>query len=492
MAVTPTNQTAGSREGRARTGFIWNLVTTFGVRAVDLLRIMIVARLLSPADFGLFSMAMVVLLGMSALGTFGLKEAFIAHRQDDDDEQERWMHAIWTGNVGIQFMLMLLLLAVAWPASLMYDEPRLFPMLLVLAAIPAMKAFNNPALMLLEKRIQFFRVAMFDLAVALIALAATTFIAWTTRSAWALVWGQIISVGLGALASYGIYRMRPRFKFDWEPIRQSLHFGKYLMAISVMTVITTQVDNLIIGLKLGAVALGLYVIAFRICEIPKLIIASTVSRTLFPYYAEIVSSGDTPLGPVWVRTFAYIMWLAAAAYVPLIVCSEFVVTLLFGQKWQPAAVLLVPLGILGILRSLNRALNPLLMAMKQTRVDATAKLVETIIFVPAILLGFELTGDVMGIAWGSVASYAVGAVWRLVWAMQTLKPGYLFFAGRMLRPLSGFLIMLVGGMAAVSAGLHPILGIMLMLLVWTLGILSAESEIRHWVVSQLRSASSRS
>lgn len=464
---------------RLRDGLRWNVLATLASQAIDLLRVIIVARLLAPEDFGIFAMAMVVLLAIIELGNFGLKDAFIALSQETDIDEDRWLHSVWTGNLGIQALIGGLLAAAAYPASLMYDEPVLFPMLLALAVVPLLRALKNPALMLLEKRIDFARVALFDLVVAIITLVATTILAYLTRSPWALVIGSILAAGLSSAASYWLASMRPRLMFDWAPMKQSLVFGKYLMAMSVMSMLTTQMDNLFIGVQIGAAALGFYTIAYRICEMPKLLLTATASRTIYPYFAETLRNNPAQLSGAWLRSFNYITWLTIAAFLPIILCRDFVIFVLFGPQWSEAAALLVPLGILGILRCMNRSQNPLLLAVKKPELETIAKVVELLLFLPLIYAGYRITGDALGVAWGAAATYVAGTALRLIWSVRILRPGLASLLFESAKPAAAAGLMLAAATAALSLQAHDMIVIVLLGAIWLSCLLVMEPLARQ-------------
>lgn len=468
-----------------RRGFAWAGLAGASSHALNLVRVMLVARILTPEDFGVFGMALVLLLGVSALGQLGFKEALIAHEQANDGEREKWLHSLWTGNLALNLLLGGTIAAAAWPAAQLYDQPELFAMLLTMSAVPIITALNNPQLMVLEKQIALGRIAAVELAVAVSGLVFTVLLAWLLRSAWALVLGQLIAPGAGVLVSYAIAGGRARLAWDRSALKQSLHFGKYIMLAAGLSMIITQLDNLLIGAQLGAAALGIYMIAYRISEIPKVIITTTVFRTLFPYYSEQLLGGRAPLREAWQAANVYTLWLVAGAYLPMALCSEFFIVTLFGEQWSPAAPILVVLALLGALRTGNRALLPVLMALRKTKADAAFKSVEAVLFVPAVFVGLAWAKDPIGAAWAGVFALSAGLVLRAIYVQRILNASPGTILRTLLRPLLGALVTTAAGIIMLKLN-WPQLGVVIaMITLWACLLLTMDGTARRWVLTSL-------
>ncbi|MBR9813613.1 lipopolysaccharide biosynthesis protein [bacterium] len=476
--MSEVKQAANSRLQR---GLAWSGMASVGTHVLNLLRVMIVARILAPDDFGLFGMAMVVLLSANSMGQLGFKDALIAHEQTSDEERQRWLRSVWTGNLLLHCVLGLSIAALAWPTAQFYERPELLAMLLTLSVVPLLTALRNPELMMREKRIAFGAIAVVEFTISIVGLIFTVALAWWLESAWALVLGQLLAPAGGLLVSYLVIPGRPRLGWDRDALRKSVTFGKYIMAAAILNMIITQMDNLAIGAQLGAAALGIYMIAYRISEIPKLVLTQTACRALYPYYAERLQAGDDALRAAWLQSTRYIIWLIIGAYLPMALCAEFLLLLLFGEQWLAAAPILIVLALLGALRTGNRALLPALMALKQTRMDAGYKLLEAIIFVPAVLVGLAWTGDPIGAAWGGVLALGVGMSFRTRALLHMLRVDGAQTSVLGLRPLAGGLAIVVSATGLLGAGIHPLLALVSMGLVWLASLLVLEPGARTWI-----------
>ena len=476
---------------RLRRGIAWSGLASGVTHVLNLLRVMVVARILAPVDFGVFGMAMVVLLGVTSLGQLGFKEALIAHEQAEVHERQRWLHSLWTGNLLLNFVLGVSIAALAWPAALLNQQPGLVPMLLVLSVVPLLTALKNPQLMALEKRITFAPIAVVELTVAISGLVFTILLAWWLQSAWALILGQLIAPAGGLVASYLVTPGRPVLAWDRDAMRQAFHFGKFILAAAALNMIITQLDNLAIGAQLGAAALGIYMIAYRISEIPKLIITQTAFRALYPYYSEQRIAGVAALRDAWLHATRYIVWLIVGAYLPIMLCAQFFVLLLFGDQWLEASPILVVLAMLGGLRTGNRALLPALMALRMTRIDAAYKLVEVLLFVPAVFIGLAWAAEPIGAAWAGVAALTVGMLLRAEHVRRALQASPKQMTLMIARPVIGCALSGFFGLAMLRAQWHPLSVSFVMSGVWLLVLLATEPGARSLLLQVVETAKRR-
>lgn len=477
-----------SLAGRLQLGMAWSGVASAATHLLNLLRVMIVARILAPADFGVFGMAMVVLLGVTSLGQLGFKEALIAHDQADDAERQRWLHSLWTGNLVLNVVLGVSIAALAWPAAVLNQQPNLVAMLLALSVVPVLTALKNPQLMALEKRIAFAPIAAVELSMAVSGLVFTVLLAWWLESAWALILGQLIAPAGGLAVSYLVATGRPVLAWHRDAMRQAFHFGKFILAAAALNMVITQLDNLAVGAQLGAAALGIYMIAYRISEIPKLIITQTAFRALYPYYAEQRIAGPAALRDAWLQATRYITWLIVGAYLPIMLCAQFFVVLLFGDQWKEAAPMLVVLALLGGLRTGNRALLPALMTLRMTRVDAAYKLIEVLLFVPGVFLGLAWAGDPIGAAWAGVAALTVGLLLRAAHVRRALQATRWQMGLLIARPAAGGIVSGLVALAMLSAHWHPLVVAFAMSGVWLTALLALEPGARTMLLRALATA----
>jgi lipopolysaccharide exporter len=394
----------------------WNFIATGANQLANLLRVVVTARVIAPAEFGVFGMTMIVYAGLAAFSDLGTKAAFLSQNSENEQEQRDWLDTQWSMDVVIKGALAVALAASAYPASWYFREPRVAPIIVVLGLSPLIRSFSNPAMLLLEKKIEFRRIAYYEVGTGIASAVITALAAWYLRSAWALVVGHVGGSLLSVAITYVVEPGRARFRIVRGPFRASLVFAKAMLMLNGLNFLAGRFDNLVIARRLGAVALGAYGVANRLIEIPVGIITYEVGRVLFPYYAQAAGRGEAALVIAFQKSSGYIMWALFALFIPLFMYADLVVPLLFGPNWDAAIPVARVIAVSGIVRGASRALGTLLQALQLPNLDARGTFAEVAALVPTCLFAIPLAGAV-GAAWAVVVSFCVGAIFRF-WLVQ--------------------------------------------------------------------------
>jgi len=464
-------------------GFSWNFILMATTHTLNLLRIVIVARILVPEDFGLLGMAMAVIVGISVFGDFSFNNALIVHEQHSDEEQKNWLNTIWTAGLFVNLVLTILLILAAFPASVFFNDERVAWIILVLSITPLISAFANPEMAIFEKNMAYQRIAVLEILKAFIGTVIVIIAAWILKTVWALVIGFIAGSLIGTGLSYFLFKYRPSFEIDRDILKQTLGFSKHILAVSVMTYVTTQFDNLVIGTIMGATLLGLYLLAYRLTEYPVLLL-SGVTRVLLPHYASI-STDLNKFRDTWMRVYRIMLWGALLFYIPLMLFPNWIITTILGEQWGIAGEFLGILAFAGLLRILARSVTPALLALKRPDIDAQSKMIEVIIFIPGILIAAH-TGDLKIVSWVVVFTYLVALALRLYAINRELDIPMSFFIALIFH---GLLITGVTGGAAYVSMLvtgKEIISIVLVLLIFIFFAFLFLPDFRIFMHSRLK------
>src|SRR5437870_12209 len=147
---------------RVRVGAIWNVASLALTRLVAISRSIVLARLLSPDDFGLFGMALTLLTAMSALTNIGLDTSIVATKFASNKELSTHLDTVWTAELIRKLTLSILLLLAVYPSVKFYGEPKLYPILLLISLTPFIQGFENIRLIIYRKKINFGRIVWFE------------------------------------------------------------------------------------------------------------------------------------------------------------------------------------------------------------------------------------------------------------------------------------------------------------------------------------------
>lgn len=408
-----------SLTSRVHSGVIWNAISVASTYLAGFVRLIVVARLLAPADFGLIGMALTVVTGLNALSTIGLDISVIKTKFKSDDELSTHLDTLWTVDLIRRLILAILLALVAYPVARFYREDSLYQILLLFSLLPFIQGFQNIGLLIYRKQINFRRIVWLELATNFFTAATTIALVVWTRNVWALVVSQLISAVFSVVLSYVVHPYRPRLAFDRDALGLALSFGKYVVLIGVLGYVMQMADNILLGRLFDAAVLGTYVIAYNLATLPIHAIANVIVNVTFPAFAEISSGEIRRLENAFVRVFTTSsMGLALTAALLLLLGNEIVV-LLYGAKWMAAGTTLRILSLLVFCRGFAVLISPLLVSIRGNAPDAKIKVVETAIFL-ALLYPLTSRYGAVGAAWAGAIAYFVTMINRLYFAAALL------------------------------------------------------------------------
>jgi PST family polysaccharide transporter/lipopolysaccharide exporter len=382
--------------------------------ALTLARSVVTARLLSPDDFGLFSMALTAVTALGALTSVSLDHAITARDLDAGGERLRTqLDATWTAELLRRLLVTLMLAALVYPAARFYGRAELMLILPCAALLPLTQGLQNVGLAILRNRISFARLFWHETASAFVSAVVSVALAVAFRNVWALVFGQLAGAAAGTAFSYLLHPYRPRLVFDRELFRQAFHFGKYATVIGGLAYVTTTADNVLVGRLFGAGVLGVYAVAYGLASLPAGVVMGAVGRAMFPAYAGLAARGLRRVAPAFNRSLAAGSALLVLVTVPLFLLAPEVVSVLYGRKWEAAGGVLRVLSLVGLMRGLVVIISWLHMGLGRPREAAAGKVVEAVVFL-ALLYPLTSLYGVKGAAYTGVAAYLVGLCNRLL------------------------------------------------------------------------------
>jgi O-antigen/teichoic acid export membrane protein len=344
-------------------GIPWTLLTYAATRVVTVLTTLVLARLLAPADFGLFAMAT---LGMELLSVFSglwLGAALIV-RPDMDRRAEGTVLALL---VGAGVALALILGGLSPLLAAFFGEPRLTGIVLVLAAVLLVSGVNWFYETLLQRELAFRRRFVCQIARTIVFSGVALGLGASGAGVWSLVVAYLAGyvANAAALLMLTPYRVRPAF--DRAEARRVIETGRGFLSQDLAVFLGQNADYLAVGRILGPAQLGFYAMAFRQAELPHYAIAEPVGKVTFPAFAQMHHRGEEvrpafldTLRLMALVTFPFGVILSAAA-VPFAVA-------LFGASWKPMAAPLALLGVWALLRPLQVTVGNLLNSLGQATV----------------------------------------------------------------------------------------------------------------------------
>ncbi len=334
-----------------RSGVIF--VTARGLNIfVQLASTILLARLLSPHDFGLVAMVLALVGFAPMLIDLGTTDASVQKTHITQGE----ISTIFWLNVAIGVALTVLLAGSGGLIALVFGEPALTNIALMLSLTFITAAISTQHYALMRRAMQFRRIAIIDISANLIGSAVSIAMALTGWGYWSLVAKPIVTSGLSAI---GVWLSCP-----WVPgrpqltpaVKELLGFGMGVTGFTMTDYVAKSADRLAIGYFYGAGPLGLFQNAFNIYNNLLSILTEPLHNIAVSGLSKLRNDVDE-LRRSWDRALSTLSFFSAGAFAVLAVIAQDFVVILLGQKWAPAGPLLCILAIRGIAHSIERTLG---------------------------------------------------------------------------------------------------------------------------------------
>ncbi|WP_254537055.1 lipopolysaccharide biosynthesis protein [Halomarina litorea] len=401
-ALRRTLSPSGDLTSRTVVGGLWVAFTNGGNRVLELLMLVVLARLLSPADFGLFGIALVALSALQRFSRLGLDTALVQRKEENVDD---YLDTAFT----LQILRGALVAAVAFVAAPyvaeFFGEPRARLLLQVVALATLFRALYNPGTVYFQKSLEFHKQFVLTVTGTSTRVAVSIGYALVSPTVWALVAGLVVGNFAQLVVSYVIHDYRPRPGLDVPKARGMVDYGKWIFGSSAVSFLYSEGDDVFVGWFLGSGALGVYQVAYRLSNAPATEVAHTISRVAMPAYSKV--QDDTA---ALREGFHRVLRLSSLVSLPIgvgiaVVAPVFVPTVL-GDGWEQMVVPMQVLATFGVLRSVRTCTSPLFRAVG--RPDYVAKIHAIRLAVMAAAI-YPLT-DAFGLAGTALSVLLTSAV----------------------------------------------------------------------------------
>ena len=428
---------AGKTPGRQMLhGSAWLIGLRWTVRLTGVVSTVILARLLTPKDFGVVAIAMIVVGLFEMLSWTGQELAIIRHATPTREHYD----TAWTISALIGTGVAIVLFVVAPLATQYFHDDRAVPVIRWLALRPLLSGLENVGTIDFQRSLRFDRVFGYNFYAKVIAFVATIGFAIALRDYWALVIGILVGQTARTVLSYWLHPYRPSLSLSKRGEIWSFSIWSFIRAIG--TYFMTQVDVIAIGGVAGATSMGRYTVAKDVASSPVDELNEPVTTVLFPVMARYqdephqlrqlylrtlgwaaligASTGagiflvapdmvSLILGPAWVDITPLIGWLALTAGASAMTNSSFTILDIIGMPRFGARLQWLRVFLLAL------AMFPVAYLTRDLVHIAQARLVMTLIFVPSLLLAAGRKVDVSGrdylaVIWRPVVASAVMAV----------------------------------------------------------------------------------
>jgi O-antigen/teichoic acid export membrane protein len=371
-------------------------------RIVAFAKTAILARLLLPAQFGLFGIASLMLELLEVLTETGVNIVLVQEKKDVDS----YINTTWIVSI-IRGILIALFIVLATPfISIFFKSPDSAPLLYLMAGVPLIRGFINPSEVKFQKNLEFNKEFWFRFAVFGLDTLTAVWLAYVTHSPAALIWGLIVGAVSEVVLSFVFTRPRPKLIFERKKLGYIFSKGKWMTGAGIFNYLFQHGDDVIVGRLLGQAPLGLYQVAYRISILPITEVSDTIGKVTFPVYVGI-SKDIGRLKKAYLKMLLGISLLVIPFGILLYLFAKQATLIVLGEKWIEVVPVLKILAIFGSLKAVINSCYPLLLGLgrqKQVMLITLAGILGLGISVVPLTLKYGLVGTAISTIIGLVVS----------------------------------------------------------------------------------------
>lgn len=343
---------------RAFIGISWMSGFRVVSRVIATGRGVLLARILTPAQFGVFGIASVILSLLEILTETGINVFLIQEKSDIN----KFVSSAWLVSI-LRGVFICLVLIIATPLIInFFNMPDLQRFLFLISLVPLIRGFINPAIVKYQKELEFKKEFWLRIAIYIFDSAISIVFALILTDAIGFVWGLIAGALLEVILSFILFKPWPLLKFEFNFVKKIINRGKWVTAYGVFNYLAKEGDSIIVAKLLGATSVGIYKMGYSLSTLPISEISDVVNKVVFPVYSKISEEKERLLK-------AFTKTLLAVS-VPIVILSLIIFFLpriffeiLLTPKWGDVVIILKILVVYGMLRGISGLSSSLFLAL---------------------------------------------------------------------------------------------------------------------------------
>ena len=371
---------------------LWVVAARWGLRAIGLISTVILARLLTPADFGVVALAMLVVGLIEIVNETGLAIYIIRH----PNPQRSHFDTVFTLQLIVGAALTLTIFAIAPLGAAFFRTPEIEPVIQLLSLRSLLWGLENPGIIWFRRNMVFQKEFQLLVGAKLGSFAITLAAAILLRSYWALAIGIISGGVITVILSYVLHPYRPRLSLAEG--RDAWSFSTWMLLVHVLEFANMRIDEVIVGRTRTTTEMGYYNVASDIAATPVQELVYPMTRVWLPAFAQLADDPDA-LERTYRWIIAAVGILALSIGVGLALVANDAALLVLGAQWLPAVPVMQILAVTAALSAITLPLGSVLGATGDPRV---------VLFLHATRSALLLAALIPAALWYGLAEIALG------------------------------------------------------------------------------------
>lgn len=364
---------------------------------LQIAQLLILGRVLGPEIFGLIAMVQIVIQFSQLFLEMGITDAIVQKEKISKLE----LSSLYWFSIFVGFVLFLILLLLAPVIALLFNETSLTAMIQVVGVSFLILPFGLQFQTLATKKLEFAQITRNEIGATTIGVLLTIYLAtFTSLGAWSLVYGHIVTSLFRSVPwmvrGYRNSETRPQLVFSWISIKDFVSFGMYRLGSTSINYFTTKIDQMIIGITLGPIALGYYSMAMNLIMQPVQKLNSMINRVAFPVFSKI-QSDDKKLRRAYLLITNMLTSFNAPLLAGVVVSAPYAMPILLGTEWADSIVIIQILCLYGLFKALGNPSGSLFIAVGKVKWSFYWQLFQLGI-IPVVVYLASLSGEIVIVA----------------------------------------------------------------------------------------------
>ena len=390
---------------QAVSGFSWQTIMKIFAAFISLAKISVLARLLSPDDFGLFSLTIIALGLSEAAAQTGINITILQSKRS----VSYFLDTAWVISIARGFVIAIMMIIIGFGLGNYFDNPQLISLVSLASLIPVIKGLINPYIISMRKNLKFFNDSLYHLSLILAEGILAVILGLLLKSVSAMIISMIGAAIIEVIISFSFFEIKPQFKYLKSRAQVIFNSAKWLSLSSLMGYLNDNLDDFIIGKLVGTYKLGLYHNAYALSHKLNYDLARSVHHGTLPVYTKIADDSKR-LGRAIFKTLGATSLLLLITSTPVLLFPEFFVNLILGSQWLEVVPLIKWLVLAGVTHSLALIGYTLFLSKGAYKILNTHQFINLLLTISLIIILGQnqgLIGAVKGLAFGRLLSLPV-------------------------------------------------------------------------------------
>lgn len=371
-------------------------------RSSSILRTLVIARILSPSQFGVFGIAVLMLSLIETLTETGINVVLVQKKEKIDE----YISTAWIISIGRGLIIFLAIFISAGFVSSFFKSEEAKNLLVLISFVPLIRGFINPSVAKFQKELNFKKEFFYRISVVIVETLISLVLVIATKDPISLVWALVGGAIFEVIISFMIVKPRPKPTFNKNIFKDIISHSKWITSSGIFSYLFANGDNIVVGRVLGTSSLGIYDMAYTIALLPTTELAEVMAKVTFPVYVQFAEDKKR-LRRAYMKTTVTI----AAATLPLVLLFIFfpkeLIRIFLGEKWIEAAGALQIMSVFAFIAAVFSPSGAIFYAVKKQKYNFFISILAFLVMIALIyplILSFGIVGAGIAATLGSLST----------------------------------------------------------------------------------------